>query len=157
RRHTSFSRDWSPDVCSSDLDGQLVVVAETRDRDAGLVGNLDDHRPLGRGQLDAVDEDGDVVRRKVRVDGLRTHAATSTLERTTVPLRSSSTRKRLFTIAYSNSCQKWRRKPCTGHAAASPNAQMVWPSICPAAVRSMCRSSSVASRLAMRVSMRYIQ
>src|SRR5690606_35398147 len=75
----------------------------------------------------------------------------------TVPSRSSSTRKRLFTIAYSNSCQKWRRKPCTGQAAASPKAQMVWPSICPAAVRSMCRSSSVASRLAMRVSMRYIQ
>src|SRR5690606_13887252 len=86
-------------------DRQLVVVAEARNRDAGLVRGLDDHRSLGRGQFHPVDEDGDVVRRNVRVDGLRTHAATSRLERTTVPSRSSSTRKRLFTIAYSNSCR----------------------------------------------------
>src|SRR5690606_40083037 len=26
RRHTSFSRDWSSDVCSSDLVGQDIVV-----------------------------------------------------------------------------------------------------------------------------------
>src|SRR5690606_39300217 len=31
RRHTSFSRDWSSDVCSSDLPQRVVVVA---DRDA---------------------------------------------------------------------------------------------------------------------------
>src|SRR5690606_15692275 len=119
------------------------------------VGGLDDHRALGRGQLDPVDEDGDLVRRQVRVEGLGAHAATAF--DTTVPSRSSSTRNRLFTIAYSNSSQKWRRKPCTGHAAASPKAQMVWPSICPAAARSMCRSSTVACLSTMRVSIRYIQ
>src|SRR5690606_39460967 len=26
RRHTRFSRDWSSDVCSSDLDGKLMGV-----------------------------------------------------------------------------------------------------------------------------------
>src|SRR5207302_6165650 len=26
RRHTRFSRDWSSDVCSSDLSGELVVL-----------------------------------------------------------------------------------------------------------------------------------
>src|SRR5690606_34505731 len=136
-------------------DRQLVVVAEARDRDAGLVGGMDDHRALGRGELDAVDEDGDVVRRQVRVHGLRAHAATCL--RTTVPSRSSSTRKRPFTMRYSNSPQKWRRKPCIGHAAASPKAQMVWPSICPAAARSMCRSSTVAVPSTTRLTMRYIQ
>src|SRR3546814_9627667 len=75
-------------------DRQLVVVAEARDRDAGLVGGLDDHRALGRGQFDAVDEDGDLVRRQVGVDGLGAHAATAF--GTTVPSRSSSTRNRPF-------------------------------------------------------------
>src|SRR5690606_40080802 len=28
RRHTRFSRDWSSDVCSSDLRGFLVVLSE---------------------------------------------------------------------------------------------------------------------------------
>src|SRR5690606_40985227 len=27
RRHTRFSRDWSSDVCSSDLEGKAVAVA----------------------------------------------------------------------------------------------------------------------------------
>src|SRR5690606_24588847 len=27
RRHTMFSRDWSSDVCSSDLEGELFVIA----------------------------------------------------------------------------------------------------------------------------------
>src|SRR5690606_21361557 len=135
-------------------DRKLVVVAEARDRNAGLVGGLDDHRTLGRGHLHAIDEDGDVVGRQVRIDGLCAHAATAL--GTTVPLRSSSTRKRLLTIAYSNSSQKWRRKPCTGQAAASPKAQMVWPSICPAEARSTCRSSTVACMLTTRVIIRYI-
>src|SRR5690606_41026390 len=30
RRHTRFSRDWSSDVCSSDLRGGLVEVAAAR-------------------------------------------------------------------------------------------------------------------------------
>ena len=38
-------------------DRQLVVVAEARDRDAGLVGGMDDHRALRRGHRDAVDLD----------------------------------------------------------------------------------------------------
>ena len=71
-------------------DRQLVVVAEARDRDAGLVRGLDDHRALGRGAFHAIDEDGDVVRRQVRVHRLRTHAATST-GFASVPARSSST------------------------------------------------------------------
>src|SRR6266511_4494256 len=28
RRHTRFSRDWSSDVCSSDLHGSLVVLED---------------------------------------------------------------------------------------------------------------------------------
>src|SRR3546814_20482228 len=110
--------------------------SEARDRDAGLVGGLDDHRALGRGQFDAVDEDGDLVRRQVGVDGFGAHAATAF--GTTVPSRSSSTRNRPFTIAYSHSFQSWRRKPCTGHAAASPQAQREWPSDTPTAARTHC-------------------
>ena len=33
----------------------------------------------------------------------------------------------VFTTMYSNSCLKCFRKLCTGHAAASPSAQIVWP------------------------------
>src|SRR5207302_3844917 len=38
RRHTRFSRDWSSDVCSSDLgagDEEQIAVARLRDREAG--------------------------------------------------------------------------------------------------------------------------
>src|SRR5690606_39949941 len=31
RRHTSFSRDWSSDVCSSDLDEAGITVVALRD------------------------------------------------------------------------------------------------------------------------------
>ena len=55
---------------------QFLVVAETRDRDAGLVGGLDNHRAFGRGHFDTVDKDGDVVGRQVRIDGLCAHATT---------------------------------------------------------------------------------
>ena len=55
---------------------QFLVVTETRNRDAGLVGGLDDHRAFGRGHFDTVDEDGDVVGRQVRIDGLCAHATT---------------------------------------------------------------------------------
>src|SRR5690606_40516923 len=41
RRHTRFSRDWSSDVCSSDLRGELRGAAEQRDR--LLVRGLGDH------------------------------------------------------------------------------------------------------------------
>src|SRR3546814_16544711 len=102
-------------------DRQLVVVAEARDRNAGLVGGLDDHRALGRGQFDAVDEDGALVRRQVRVHGLGAHAAA--YFGPPVPAFSSSTRNRLLTIAYSTSSQAWRRPPIHLQAAAPPTAQ----------------------------------
>ena len=41
----------------------------------------------------------------------------------------------------SKSSRKWRSRPCTGHAAASANAQIVWPSILPATSSRMSRSS----------------
>src|SRR3546814_17106536 len=103
--------------------------SEARDRDAGLVGGLDDHRALGRGQFDAVDEDGDLVRRQVGVDGLGAHAATAF--GTTVPSRSSSPRNRPFTLAYSTSFQSWRRKPRTGPPPASPHAPLASPPLPP--------------------------
>ncbi len=56
-------------------DRQLLVVAKARDRNASLVGGLDDHRPLGHDQGLAVDLDGHVVRRDVGIGGLGAHAA----------------------------------------------------------------------------------
>ena len=38
---------------------------------------------------------------------------------------------------------KWRMRPCTGHAAASPSAQMVCPSICLVSSHSMSISSTL--------------
>ena len=46
---------------------------------------------------------------------------------------------------------------CTGHAAASPKAQMVWPSICLVTSHSMSISSTRASPFFMRVMMSYSQ
>src|SRR5690606_41091723 len=60
RRHTRFSRDWSSDVCSSDLtrvasrpvtDGPRIPSAAVTGRDATLVGALLDHRYLVTGVL----------------------------------------------------------------------------------------------------------
>ncbi len=56
-------------------DRQLLVVAEARNRNACLVGRLDDHRTLGHDQRLAIDLDGHVVWWHVRVYGLRAHAA----------------------------------------------------------------------------------
>src|SRR5690606_41179023 len=36
RRHTSFSRDWSSDVCSSDLDGSIIETPITANFREGL-------------------------------------------------------------------------------------------------------------------------
>src|SRR5690606_40340485 len=54
RRHTRFSRDWSSDVCSSDLDltqdkldeaGRNLAELSTRRREAqGQLNTLDDYR-----------------------------------------------------------------------------------------------------------------
>ncbi|MPN60935.1 hypothetical protein SDC9_208668 [bioreactor metagenome] len=64
-------------------DRQLLVVTEARNRNAGLVGGLDDHRPLGREQRLPIDLDGDVsfrhhgclARVSARIYRLRAHAA----------------------------------------------------------------------------------
>ncbi|MCW0449263.1 hypothetical protein NB706_002097 [Xanthomonas sacchari] len=61
-------------------DRQLLVVAEARDRNAGLVGGLDDHRALRHDQRLAVDLDGHMAFRHDRggragIVGLRAHAA----------------------------------------------------------------------------------
>ena len=70
--------------------GDNVVRTIAMDATEGLVRGMDDHRALRRGELLPVDEDGDVVGRQVRVDGLCAHAATlSALA--SVPARSSST------------------------------------------------------------------
>src|SRR5690606_40834976 len=45
RRHTRFSRDWSSDVCSSDLDLALIRHAEQPERRPVLV--LDDQLTIG--------------------------------------------------------------------------------------------------------------
>src|SRR5690606_39723260 len=37
RRHTSFSRDWSSDVCSSDLKDRAVARADSREGRAQIV------------------------------------------------------------------------------------------------------------------------
>src|SRR5262249_4022951 len=53
--------------------------------------------------------------------------------------------------------RKWRSRPCTGQAAPSPNAQMVWPSIWVVTSISMSISRLCARPSAMRVSTRHIQ
>ena len=60
-------------------DRQLLVIAEARDRDAGLVGSSDDHRVLRHLHGLAVDFDVDEIRsrgRRCSRGRLRTHAAT---------------------------------------------------------------------------------
>src|SRR5690606_40256539 len=50
RRHTRFSRDWSSDVCSSDLlaeMGGVLVTVET-----GLVGGHFEQHPARRAEID---------------------------------------------------------------------------------------------------------
>src|SRR5436309_15729439 len=58
RRHTRFSRDWSSDVCSSDLEGEQVVARLDRQVEA--------REPLGDGDV--------VVRDRGRVGALEVAA-----------------------------------------------------------------------------------
>src|SRR6185312_474128 len=104
-------------------DRQLAVIAEARDRHADRIGSLDDHRALADPGRLAVDLDVDQV--GGLGGGLRAHAATSVA----VLANWSSVIERPCSTKYSNSFQKRARKPCTGQAAASPNAQIVCPSI----------------------------
>src|SRR6266498_5606705 len=47
RRHTRCGRDWSSDVCSSDLPGSIAWVAGVDQRDLGAVGHEDPRHVLG--------------------------------------------------------------------------------------------------------------
>src|SRR6185503_12630887 len=133
-------------------DRELRVIAESRHVDLGLVRHLDDHLALARLQRHAVDLDVDDVgvcrrcrwRRRSRRG--RAHAATDG--------KSSTTLLPLFSTMYSNSWRKCLMKLCTGHAAASPNAQIVWPSILFATSTSMSMSAFVPWPSTMRVSTR---
>src|SRR5690606_39494348 len=49
RRHTRFSRDWSSDVCSSDLDAVCIDRAEGSFPIRVLTQNVGTRRPLGIG------------------------------------------------------------------------------------------------------------
>src|SRR5690606_40173178 len=40
RRHTRFSRDWSSDVCSSDLDSSRIAVMKAQDNGFDLAGSV---------------------------------------------------------------------------------------------------------------------
>src|SRR5215471_10033644 len=62
-----------------------------------------------------------------------------------------------WSIRRSISGRKWRSNPWTGHAAPSPKAQMVCPSICFVTSNSMSISRLCARPSAMRVSTRHIQ
>src|SRR4029079_108936 len=131
-----------------------VVVAEARHVRVLRVRDVDDHLALLALADLAVDLDvDDVGRRRGRRRGRGlvggcAHAAflvTSTMLRP--PL----------SIMYSNSWRKCLRKLCTGHAAASPSAQMVWPSMRPATSTSSCRSDFCPSPAMIRRMTRFIQ
>src|SRR5690606_39558032 len=70
RRHTSFSRDWSSDVCSSDLSNRGTLLADG-DVDAAnlLVGVA--RLPVGLLVDDRVDRDGCLTGLAVTDDELR--------------------------------------------------------------------------------------
>src|SRR5690606_17341415 len=113
------------------------------------IGDLDDHAPLLGAVLHTVDLDGDqVVGGHV---GRGAHAASPALP------APAPTMQRLCSMWYSNSWRKCLRKLCTGQAAASPKAHMVWPSIWPAALTNRSRSSGRPRPSSMRLMTRYIQ
>src|SRR5690606_41079390 len=81
RRHTRFSRDWSSDVCSSDLIGQpaqgLLGAAQVEEELALSLGrgNLDD-APVAQDELvhlrlDPMDGEGNQTHTDVRVEAFR--------------------------------------------------------------------------------------
>src|SRR6266511_4993375 len=49
RRHTSFSRDWSSDVCSSDLDAQAILEDAVRQQQGIAVFEAARRRPFDIG------------------------------------------------------------------------------------------------------------
>src|SRR5690606_40097227 len=62
RRHTRFSRDWSSDVCSSDLAKQVILQ---RIRDAEREQIIDDflarEEPILSGTVKRVDREGAII------------------------------------------------------------------------------------------------
>src|SRR3712207_8304314 len=71
RRHTRYWRDWSSDVCSSDL-AQVPLVVEERQQLAVLpLQHLHPARRGDRGGRGGVGAHGDGVRQPVQVDGGR--------------------------------------------------------------------------------------
>src|SRR5690606_39770951 len=58
RRHTRFSRDWSSDVCSSDLDGPLAAVTLLDELLAAEPEHADAHYLRGLACADCDDGEG---------------------------------------------------------------------------------------------------
>src|SRR5690606_40243069 len=50
RRHTRFSRDWSSDVCSSDLGAEILMEGFIRPGDTAIEGPFGDHTGHYNGQ-----------------------------------------------------------------------------------------------------------
>src|SRR5690606_25970764 len=128
-------------------DAELIVVAETRNVDACPIGDLDQHLALARLERHAVHFDLDYVVAHVRLRGARQAAA----------LKFSTMLRPRCSTMYSNSCRKCLRKLWTGHAAASPNAQIVCPAIVFATSTSRSRSARVPLPPVIRVSTRCSQ
>src|SRR5690606_3825483 len=85
---------------------QPLVIAEARDFLAGQFAGLQHGGPVGDLDLDAIDGD------------FGHYSAASCIAPAPSAIRRSS------------SGRKWRIRPWIGQAAASPNAQIVWPSTC---------------------------
>src|SRR3712207_8835569 len=70
RRHTRYWRDWSSDVCSSDLEEFLRKNIEVIFEDETLlvVGKQVVNKENGRSDLTAVDENGNLVLIEVKRD-----------------------------------------------------------------------------------------
>src|SRR6202162_3003909 len=119
-------------------DRQLLVIAEAGGGDSLAIGHA--HEELVPASLhgDAVDFDIDLI--------VAHAAARSTLTMLRPPC----------STMYSNSCRKCLRKLCTGHAAASPRPQIVWPSMrfatSSSRFRSSCRPCPARMRLSVRLS-----
>jgi len=109
-------------------DGEFLVITEMRDRDAGLIRRIHD----GVATFD-------LERAAINFDIKRSHGYCS------VP-----TMQHLCSMWCSNSWPKCLRKLCTGSAAASPSAQMVWPPMRPATLLSRSMSSGRPCPCSMR-------
>src|SRR5882757_9464816 len=85
------------------------------------------------------------------------HSAATICAGSRMPASSTSAFREYSSIRSSISWRKCAIRPWIGHAAASPSAQMVWPSTCLVTSSSMSISRLWARPSAMRVSTRHIQ